>query len=75
MANVQDLINSGLVDSIKYQYRNTPDKYFILIADYIDAISQFNPNHGLFLDAGEVAKTLPSFLTSSQKIDTLIFFI
>lgn len=73
MASVQELINSGLVDSLKYQYRNIPynipDKYFILIADYIDSISQLDPNQGLFLDPIEVAKTLPSVLTSIQEAD------
>ena len=71
MASVQALINSGLVDSLKYQYRNIPynipDKYFVLIADYIDSISQLDPNQGLFLDPIEVAKTLPSVLTSIQE--------
>lgn len=71
MASVQELINSGLVDSLKYQYRNIPcnipDKYFVLIADYIDSISQLDPNQGLFLDPIEIAKTLPSVLTSIKE--------
>ena len=62
----QELINSGLVDSIKMQYRNTPhnipDKYFVLIADYIDSIGQLDYEGGLYLDPVEVAKSLPQLL-------------
>ena len=64
----QELINSGLVDSIKSQYRNTqhsiPDKYFILIADYIDSISLLDKENGLYLDPVQVAKLLPQVLTT-----------
>lgn len=64
----QELINSGLVDSIKLQYtniaHNIPDKYFILIADYIDSIGQLDFEGGLYLDPVEVAKMLPQVLSS-----------
>ncbi len=64
----QELVNSGLVDSIKLQYRNVahniPDKYFILIADYIDSIGQLDFEGGLYLDPVEVAKMLPQVLSS-----------
>lgn len=64
----QELINSGLVDSIKMQYRNVahniPEKYFILIADYIDSIGQLDYEGGLYLDPVEVARLLPQVLSS-----------
>lgn len=64
----QELINSGLVDSIKMQYQNVPhnipDKYFILIADYIDSIGQLDYESGLYLNPIEVAKSLPKLLRS-----------
>lgn len=63
---VKELIDSGLVDSIKQQYthiaHNVPDKYFVLIADYIDSISQVQDS--LFLNPIEVAKALPHKLTT-----------
>ena len=62
------LINSGLVDSIKFQYRNVshniPDKYFILMADYIDSISMLDKENGLYLDPIQIAKLLPQVLTT-----------
>ena len=67
----QELINSGLVDSIKMQYRNIPhnipDKYFILIADYIDSIGQLDYEGGLYLNPVEVAKSLPRVLSSVKE--------
>jgi len=64
----QELISSGLFDSIKMQYRNVahniPDKYFMLIADYIDSIGQLDFEGGLYLNPVEVAKILPQVLTS-----------
>jgi len=62
----KELLDSGLVDSIKQQYanisHNIPDKYFILMADYIDSISQVQDS--LFLDPVDVAKALPQKLTT-----------
>ena len=67
----KELINSGLVDSIKMQYRNVvyniPDKYFILMADYIDSIGQLDYDGGLYLDPVEVAKSLPQVLKSVKE--------
>lgn len=64
----QELFSSGLVDAIKSQYNNVqhniPDKYFVLIADYIDSIGQLDKDGGLYLDAVEVAKQLPKVLNS-----------
>lgn len=64
----QELIHSGLVNSIKLQYKNVthniPDKYFILIADYIDSIGQLDFEGGLYLNPVEVAKMLPQVLSS-----------
>lgn len=64
----QELIDSGLFDSIKMQYRNVahniPDKYFMLIADYIDSIGQLDFEGGLYLNPVEVAKSLPQVLSS-----------
>ena len=66
MSREQELINSGLVTEIKQQYSNTryniPDKYFILIADYIDAINQLDYEGGLYLNAMDIAKLLPKVL-------------
>ncbi|NLC48573.1 MAG: hypothetical protein GX758_04360 [Tenericutes bacterium] len=63
-----ELMSSGLVDSIKSIYRGTnhniPSEYFILIADYIDSISQFNGDDGLFIDPISLGKKLPSLLSS-----------
>lgn len=63
----KELISNGLVDAIKLQYKNVrhniPDKYFVLIADYIDSINQLEYEGGLYLSAIEVAKKLPQLLT------------
>ncbi len=63
----QELINSGLLEAVKMQYRNVnhniPDKYFLLIADYIDSIGQLDFEGGLYLDPVKVAQSLPSVLT------------
>lgn len=64
----KDLISSGLVDAIKLQYNgiqhNISDKYFLLIADYIESIGQLNNENGLYLDPVTLAMNLPHLLTS-----------
>ena len=66
MTREQELISSGLVDAIKQQYNNInysiSDKYFILMADYIDSISQLDYEGGLYLNAMNIAKMLPDVL-------------
>lgn len=66
MIREQELISSGLVDAIKQQYNNInysiSDKYFILMADYIDSISQLDYEGGLYLNAMNIAKMLPDVL-------------
>src|SRR5574344_160025 len=66
MTREQELISSGLVDAIKQQYNNSnyniSDKYFVLMADYIDSINQLDYDGGLYLNAMEVAKMLPNVL-------------
>ena len=63
----QELLNSGLVDSIKGLFRNSnvniPDKYYLLLADYIDSIGQLDYEGGLYLEPVKVAQSLPSVLT------------
>ena len=64
----QELISSGLVSSIKSLFQNSnvniPEKYYILLADYIDSIGQLDFEDGLYLDPVQVARTLPSVLTN-----------
>ena len=49
----RELIDSGLVDSVKAQFRNVnhniSDKYFILMADYIDSIAEMAKDKGYML--------------------------
>lgn len=65
-----ELIQSGLVDGIKRQfegkYHSIPEEYFILIADYIDSISQID---NLYLDPVELGRKLPTILTSIGEKD------
>lgn len=69
----RELIDSGLVDSVKAQFRNVnhniSDKYFILIADYIDSIGQLDFEGGLYLDPVNVAKSLPQLLSSVMDVN------
>ena len=62
----QELLSSGLVESIKGLFQNTnaniPEKYYLLMADYIDSIGQLDYEGGLYLDPIKVAQTLPSLL-------------
>ena len=62
----QELLSSGLVDSIKGLFQNSnaniPEKYYLLMADYIDSIGQLDYEGGLYLDPIQVARTLPSLL-------------
>ncbi len=62
----QELLSSGLVDSIKGLFQNKnaniPEKYYILIADYIDCINQLDYEGGLYLNPVEIAEMLPSLL-------------
>ncbi len=64
----QELLNSGLVDSIKELFQNTnaniPEKYYLLIADYIDSIGQLDFEGGLYLDPINVARMLPNLLNT-----------
>ena len=69
----RELIDSGLVDSVKAQFRNVnhniSDKYFILMADYIDSIGQLDFEGGLYLDPVNVAKSLPQLLSSVMDVN------
>ena len=64
----KELIDSGLVSSIKSQYNgiahNIPDFYFVLIADYIDSMSQLE---NFNVDYMALARSLPSVLTKVQE--------
>ncbi|MFI3261110.1 MAG: hypothetical protein R3Y13_05315 [bacterium] len=65
-----ELINSGMVDAIKstFDYNsNIPEKYYILMADYIDSLTQIE--NSLFQDPIEVARLLSSSVSSVDEID------
>ena len=68
-----ELLSSGLVDSIKSLFRNSsariPEKYYLLLADYIDALGQLDYEGGFYLDPIQTAKTLPSVLTEIVESD------
>ena len=63
----QELLSSGLVLSIKKLFQSTnaniPEKYYLLIADYIDSIGQLDYEGGLYLDPINIATSLPSLLS------------
>lgn len=65
----QELINSGLVNAIKRAYNGTnyniPDKYFLLMADYIDSVMQVQDSLGI--DAYELARILPQVLNNVEE--------
>ena len=60
----RELLNAGLVDAIKQQFvgKNCriPEKYYFLIADYIDALSEIK--NDLHVDPIMIAKMLPELL-------------
>lgn len=64
----QELLSSGLVDSIKGLFQNfnvnIPEKYYLLMTDYIDSISRLDYEGGLCLDPIEIARNLPILLNS-----------
>lgn len=59
----KELLESGLVDSIKSLFStktgNVPEKYYILMADYIDSIAMLHDAGGTNLDPLEIARRLP----------------
>ena len=65
----QELINSGLFAAIKRAYNGTrhniPDKYFLLMADYIDSVMQVQDSLGI--DAYELARMLPQVLNNVEE--------
>lgn len=65
----RELINSGMFSSIKGLFANTqhniPDKYFMLMADYIDSISEVQES--LFINPQELARQLPKLVTIIQE--------
>ncbi len=69
----QELLNSGLIDSIKELFQNSkakiPQKYYILMADYIDCIGQLDYKGGLYLDPVTVAKKLPTVINEIKEED------
>lgn len=60
----EELLSSGLVDSIKGLFQNTnatiPEKYYLLMADYIDCIGIWSKEAGIYLDPVNLARTLPN---------------
>lgn len=67
----EELLASGLVDSIKSLFQNSgayiPEKYYLLLADYVDSIGELNFEGGLYLDAIQIAKALPNVLTEIRE--------
>ena len=67
MQREEELISSGLVDSVKNLFQNynvnISEKYYILLADYVDSIGQLDFEDGLYLDPVQIARKLPSVLT------------
>ena len=74
----QELLNSGLIDSIKELFQNSkakiPQKYYILMADYIDCIGQLDYKGGLYLDPVTVAKKLPAVINEINRLKPDIVF-
>lgn len=60
----RELISSGFVDAIKQQFNGKncriPEKYYILIADYIDSLAQVE--NDLHVDPVMIAKMIPNVL-------------
>ena len=60
----KELLSDGLVDAIKQQFAGKnciiPEKYYILIADYIDSLSQVE--NDLHVDPVMIAKMIPDVL-------------
>lgn len=69
----QELLESGLVDSIKNLFQtktgNIPEKYYILMADYIDSIAMLHDVGGTNLDALEIARRLPEVIEEISEKD------
>ena len=65
----RELITSGMYASIKGLFANTrhniPDRYFMLMADYIDSVSEVQES--LFVNPQELARLLPKLVTSVQE--------
>lgn len=61
-----ELVNSGIIDIVKRQFYgrriNIPEKYFILIADYIDTVNRSRDQ--LYLDPNMLLKRLPEVLNT-----------
>lgn len=68
MQREKELFETGMVDTIKEVFRNKqvniPDKYYILIADYVDCVLQLDYKDGLCLDPVKLVRSLPDCLTS-----------
>jgi len=66
----RELIDSGLVSAIKQQFagksHSISDEYMILIADYIDSMSQVE---NLNIDSISLARYLPNVLTKVQEFN------
>lgn len=60
----RELLSDGFVDAIKQQFVgkncNIPERYYILIADYIDSLSQVE--NDLHVDPVMIAKMIPDVL-------------
>lgn len=60
----RELLSDGFVDAIKQQFVgkncNIPEKYYLLIADYIDSLSQVE--NDLHVDPVMIAKMIPDVL-------------
>jgi len=67
----RQLIESGIFDFIKNIFISNnvkiPDKYLMLIADYIDTVGQLDDENGLYLDPIKVAQELPKLLKSVKE--------
>ena len=67
----KELIESGMVDAIKSKFNNNqhiPYKYFVLMADYVDSLSQVSDS--LFQDPIQIGNRLPSAVSIISEINT-----
>ena len=67
----KEQIESDLVDAIKSKFNNNQDipyKYFVLMADYVDSLSQVSDQ--LFVDPIQIANKLPSAVSIISETNT-----
>ena len=73
----KELIDSGLVDYVEHLYdgieHDIPKEYYVLIADYMEALSQVSKENSLNVNIAKIMESIPEKLKTIKEVPLNIY--